>query len=167
MKLAFTGHRPQSLPFKFDSDAFHRLEASLWQEICARVDAGYDTFYCGAARGMDIVCGEIILALKTADHPALRLICAIPFKEQARGWGDLWRAYYNDLLRGADEIVQLCDHYQPDCYHIRNRYMVDHCDALLAVYDGKGKGGTAYTVNYAQKHGKQVVILDPYQFIGQ
>mgnify|MGYP002627534998 CR=1 FL=1 len=137
MKLAFTGHRPESLPFKFNTDAYRQFEAILWREIGARVDASFDTFYCGAARGIDIVCGKIILALKTTDYPDLKLICTIPFKEQARGWSDLWQAHYYDLLRGADRIVQLCDRYQPDCYHIRNRYMVDHCDALLAVYNGK------------------------------
>lgn len=161
MKLAFSGHRPESLPFKFNSGAYYQLEVSLWREIGARVDAGYDTFYCGAARGIDIVCGEIILALKMTDYPDLKLVCAIPFKEQARGWSDLWKLHYYDLLRGADRIVQLCDHYQPDCYHIRNRYMVDNCDALLAVYDGKGKGGTAYTVNYARKQGKEVMVINP------
>ena len=68
---------------------------------------------------------------------------------------------YYDLLRDSDRIIQLCDNYQRGCYHIRNRYMVEHCDALIAIYNGEPKGGTSYTVNYARKLGKEIVIIDP------
>ena len=68
---------------------------------------------------------------------------------------------YYDLLRDSDRIIQLCDSYQRGCYHIRNRYMVDNCDVLIAIYNGETKGGTAYTVNYARKLGKEIVIIDP------
>ena len=92
MTLAFTGHRPEFLPFTYGSDAYYQFELALWNEIGVYVDAGYDTFYCGAARGTDILCGEIILALKEGNAFNLKLICAIPFREQARGWNLLWRA---------------------------------------------------------------------------
>ena len=56
-KLAFTGHRPESLPFgENENDPRSiRLREMLLTEITERVKAGYDTFYTGCARGMDIV----------------------------------------------------------------------------------------------------------------
>ena len=39
--------------------------------------------------------------------------------------------------------------------------MVDNCDVLIAIYNGEPKGGTAYTVNYARRLGKEIVIIDP------
>lgn len=39
----------------------------------------------------------------------------------------------------------------------RNRAMVDGADLLIACYDGRTKGGTAYTIAYAQSN--QVPIL--------
>lgn len=38
----------------------------------------------------------------------------------------------------------------------RNEEMVDLCDAVLAVWDGKSRG-TAYTLKYARKKGKKVI----------
>ena len=163
LSVAFTGHRPESLPCgnDMDSEAYFNLQTLVWKEIIRYIDAGCKTFYCGAARGADIMCGEIILAEKTTKHPDIQLICAIPFREQAHSWEDLWKMRYYDLLRDSDRIVQLCDNYQRGCYHIRNRYMVDNCDILIAIYNGETKGGTAYTVNYARKLGKEIVIIDP------
>lgn len=43
--------------------------------------------------------------------------------------------------------------------------MVDNSDILLAVYDGNSKGGTAYTVEYARKQGKQVILINPYTLV--
>jgi uncharacterized phage-like protein YoqJ len=39
--------------------------------------------------------------------------------------------------------------------------MVDNTAALLAVYDGNQAGDAAYTVEYAQKKGREVVLIDP------
>ena len=124
--VAFTGHRPESLPFGRDmhSGRYDDFELILWKEIGRCIDEGYDTFYCGGARGADIVCGEIIAAEKMTKSPHIQLICAIPYKEQADRWGWMWRTRYIDLLRAADKIKQLCDGYQRGCFHIRNRYMV-------------------------------------------
>lgn len=94
-------------------------------------------------------------------HPELKLICVIPFAEQARGWEMNWAFRYRELLRNADQIVQMCSNYQRGCYHMRNRYMVDNCDLLIAIYNGENKGGTAYTVNYAREQGKEILIIDP------
>ena len=43
----------------------------------------------------------------------------------------------------------------------RNRYMVDHSSILLAVYNETYRSGTGMTVRYAQKLGREVIIIDP------
>ena len=43
----------------------------------------------------------------------------------------------------------------------RNRWMVDHASFVIAVYNGSGKGGTAYTVDYARKTNRAVIQIDP------
>ena len=163
MAVAFTGHRPETIPYidKFESKQYFDLQKLIWQEVLRYIKAGYNTFYCGAARGADMLCGEIILAEKETDHPELKLICAIPFKEQARGWGIMEKMQYRELLMRSDRVVQVCDSYQRGCYHARNRYMVDNSDVLIAIYNGEPKGGTAYTVNYARKRGKEIIIVNP------
>ena len=51
--------------------------------------------------------------------------------------------------------------YREGCILERNRYLVDHAACLLAVYNGEWRGGTAMTVRYAQKLGREITILNP------
>ena len=162
MRVAFTGHRPEQLHIGHNelSEEGQALRDFIRNEIRVLEQAGADTFFCGAARGADIICGELVMQEKQA-HPELKLICVIPFAEQARGWAMNWAFRYRELLRNADQIVLMCSNYQRGCYHMRNRYMVDNCDLLIAIYNGENKGGTAYTINYAREWGKEILIIDP------
>ena len=39
--------------------------------------------------------------------------------------------------------------------------MVEHAAILLAVYNGERRGGTAATMRYAQKLGREIIVIDP------
>ena len=41
----------------------------------------------------------------------------------------------------------------------RNRYMVDHADYILAVWNGC-PSGTGNTVRYAHKKGKTIIVIN-------
>jgi len=44
---------------------------------------------------------------------------------------------------------------------MRDRYLVEHSDCLLAVYDKAQRGGTAATVNYARELHRKIIMVDP------
>lgn len=161
--LCFTGHRPESLPFGENEQSIEclLLKAMLLDEIMRRAERGYGTFYCGAARGMDLIFGHQVLLVKALEYPKIKLVCVIPHEEQAKGWPEAWRDRYFKLLEQADDMVLISHRYARDCYQRRNRYMVDHADAVLSVTNGSGQGGTAYTVAYAKRQGKEVVCINP------
>jgi len=43
-------------------------------------------------------------------------------------------------------------------YHHRNRLIAEHCDKLVAFWDGHSTG-TRYTIDYAKKIGKPVEVV--------
>lgn len=43
----------------------------------------------------------------------------------------------------------------------QNHFLVDYAAALLAVYNGERRGGTAATLRYAQKMGRESIVIDP------
>ena len=112
-KLAFTGHRPESLPFGENENDPRciRLKAMLLTEIMDRAKAGYDTFYTGCARGMDIVFGRQVLLVKATSYPHIRLIGVVPHEGQANHWSETWRDRYFRLLEQADGVVTLSARY--------------------------------------------------------
>lgn len=156
---AFTGHRPEKLPWG------HREEdprcLALQERIADAVEqaylAGFHHFVCGMARGCDTWFARSVLRLRQAGQ-AVTLEAAIPCADQARHWSASDRARYETLLAQCDQRTVLYDHYVPGCMQQRNRYMVDHCGLLLAVHDGVS-GGTQSTLAYAFSRRVNVAIL--------
>ena len=159
---AFTGHRPRKFPWG-DNETDARciaLKKALAEEIAKLVDAGYTDFLSGMAEGTDAWAALAVLALKK-ENPALKLHCVLPCEGQADGWSASARERYFSILEQADEVVYVSREYHDGCMLKRNRYLVDHAACLLAVYNGEWRGGTAMTVRYAQKLGREITILNP------
>ena len=159
---AFTGHRPKKFPWGYNEADIRcvTLKKAITEEIVKRVDAGYTDFLSGMAEGTDTWAALAVLALKK-ENPALKLHCVLPCEGQADGWSASARELYHSILVQADEVVYVSREYSKDCMLKRNRYLVDHAACLLAVYNGEWRGGTAMTVRYAQKLGREVIILNP------
>ena len=68
---------------------------------------------------------------------------------------------YHSILDRADSIVYVSRTYYKNCMLDRNRFLVDHAAALLAVYNGERRGGTAATLRYAQKMSREIIVIDP------
>ena len=161
--LAFTGHRPESLPFGENelSASAIRIKTLLADEIMRCAAQGYDTFLAGGARGGDILFAEQVLFVKGLEYPDIQLITAVPHEGQANNWTEAWRERYFRILEYSFDVVTLESHYSSGCYHARNRYLVDHADSVLALYNGSPTGGTAYTVKYAYQRNKEIIVIDP------
>lgn len=71
------------------------------------------------------------------------------------------RERYFGILEKCDEETMLQTRYTKDCMQKRNRYMVDHSNHVLAVWDGSFRNGSGQTVRYAQKMGKMITIIRP------
>ena len=60
----------------------------------------------------------------------------------------------------ADIVKEIIDHYFAGCYQMRNEWMVDRSNLVIAVFNGQ-KGGTKNTVDYAKRKSIKVVnVLD-------
>ena len=85
---------------------------------------------------------------------------AIPCESQAEKWTEKQRDRYFEIASKCDKETLIQHHYTSDCMHKRNRYMVDQADFIIAVWDGR-PSGTGKTVQYAQRQGKLVTIINP------
>lgn len=160
-KCCFTGYRPAKLPFdiiKKDS-AYVSFENDLFKEILKLINSGCYVFYSGMAMGFDIIAAEAVITLKNTCKSPIKLICVVPFKEQNISFNDFWRKKYDYIIENCDEVIILSEKYSKNCYHIRNKYMVDNSDFVLTWFDGKS-GGTKNTVDYAFNKGRKIFNLN-------
>ena len=63
------------------------------------------------------------------------------------------------ILGKANKITVVNDHYFSACMLVRNRYMVDHSDTVLAIWNGEESGGTWQTIMYARSQNKKIDII--------
>ena len=159
---AFTGHRPKKLPWRYDETDSRcvALKEKLTEQIARLAEAGVTDFFSGMAEGTDVYCAQIVLDLRKK-KPALNLHCVLPCEGQADRWGDLARERYHTILKQADFVEHVSRKYYDGCMLARNRRLVDQAGILLAVYNGERRGGTAATVRYAQKMGREIIMIDP------
>ena len=161
MLCTITGHRPDSFPFGYDetASACITLKTEIKKELVRLIESGIDSFITGMALGVDIWAAEIIIELKDI-YPELKLYAAVPCPDQDKFWSSAQQKRYYSILQKCDRRFMLSSSYYKCCMLDRDRFMVKHSDIVLAVWNRKRTGGTAYTVDQARKLGKQVIIID-------
>jgi len=152
-RCCFTGHRPEKLQYSEE-----QVKSALSEAISNAYADGFSTFITGMARGVDIWAAELVLALK-AQHPEIRLICALPHPDFEMRWKAEWQYRYRAVLSQSDLVQTICPAYSKGAYQKRNEWMVDHSARLIAVFNGE-PGGTRNTIAYAKMTGVMVVNVD-------
>jgi len=156
---SFTGPRPE----KLGDINIGWLLLELNAEIRRTVLDGFDTFYVGMSRGIDMAAARLVLNMKK-EHRNIKLHCALPFEGQQNKWNRQDRKEYDLLLKQADKVETVSMTANTGAYLARNQFMVDRSDRLIAVYDGSSGGGTGFTTAYGEKLGADVVYIDPRAF---
>lgn len=147
---AFTGHRPEKLTIP-ESEIRRLLE----QEIIKAYYDGYRIFISGAAKGTDLWAADIVLDLRKTLTDII-LICALPFPPKEKDIITVEQGEYYRITTNANEVVYVCSHYFNGCFQLRNKWMIDRCSRLIAVWSGQ-PGGTKNAVEYAKRTGVEIV----------
>lgn len=147
--VCFTGHRPEKLALSESA-----VKAGLEQQIVQAIANGYTTFITGMAKGVDLWAGKIIIDLRDNGLP-VRLVAACPYEGFGKGWDPEWKSLFQEIVEKSDLVEYVCKSYNKGCFMARNKWMVDHSDLVIAVFNGE-KGGTKNTIDYASKQGVSI-----------
>lgn len=153
--LAGTGHRPDKLGKEYDLKG--KYSTYLRKEIkkCF-ILLRVRKLISGMALGFDQICAI------TAIENNIKVVAAIPCDNQEAKWIKSSRDLYYSILENPLVTSKIVS---PGPYHIskmsiRNEYMVDNSDAIIAAWDGSD-GGTANCVRYAEKMDKLIYQINP------
>ncbi|MDT0302720.1 hypothetical protein [Streptomonospora wellingtoniae] len=150
-RLAITGHRGLSEALEREVDSCLRqhlggLAPRLTGLSC--LADGADTLFARAV----VDAGGVLEAV-------------VPAEGYREGLPDRHRSAYDALLSEAALVHRLPHVESTSRAHMdAGRYLVEHCDELVAVWDGRpprGPGGTADIVDYARSLGRPVTVVWP------
>lgn len=151
MIICGTGHRPEKLG-GHGSATYSKL-FTLAHDYLFHEDA--DTVISGMALGWDQALADAAL------HLGIPLIAAVPFEGQERAWPVESQLHYGALLRRAERMVIVSPGgFSGIKMHLRNQWMVNNADMVLALWDGSD-GGTYNCVKYAKACRKPLRNLWP------
>ena len=149
MIIAGTGHRPDKLG-GYGDEVKHALDRVATSWLASNRPAGVIS---GMALGWDQALARAAISL------GIPLLAALPFKDQDCKWPARSREDFADILGKAMQVVVVSEGgYSAHKMQLRNEYMVDKCDSLLALWNG-APGGTANCVSYANRVGRPVTNL--------
>ena len=149
-RCCFTGHRPEKLKV-----GEKEVKTLLERAIDEAIQDGFITFITGMARGVDTWAAEIVLEKKKTNKE-LHLICALPHPNFDRNRSIVEKMKFAKILKKADLIREINNHYFTGCYQVRNEWLVDKASRVIAVFNGQ-KSGTKNTIDYAKRKGIEVV----------
>lgn len=153
MIVAFTGHRPDKL-------GGYKLPNETYIKVCRQIDSALkelkpEKVITGMALGVDQWAAMIAHKLN------IPYLAAIPFEGQEKAWPEASQKAFRLLRKlAAEEVIVSSGGYSVDKMQVRNIWMVDHCDVLIAIWDGT-KGGTGNCVEYAKSVNKEIYYIDP------
>lgn len=155
MKIAITGHRPNKLgnDYNLTSPLIMAIKAKILDII---TPYGKPTLISGMALGIDTLFAQIAIE---QDMP---LIAAIPFVGQQSAWPISSQLRWQKIIDtpGVQIKIITSGGYSAQKMQIRNEWMVDNSDILIAVWDGTS-GGTKNCVMYAKSKDKFIIHIDP------
>lgn len=157
MILAGTGHRPDKLPNRITgydlSNPTYRYIRKELIKIIKELEP--EKIISGMALGFDQLLAQVSIDLH------IPLIAAVPFVGQESIWPLHSKDIYKQLIEKAAEVMIVSQGgYSPSKMQIRNKWMVDQANAIVACFDGS-RGGTANCVEYANSVKKQIIYINP------
>lgn len=153
MIVSFSGHRPDKL-------GGYKTPNKTYNKVCEQLELVLkqlkpEKAISGMCVGVDQWAAQICIDLK------IPFIAAVPFVNQECKWPESSQKTYKQLLSRADEIVIVSEGpYAAYKMQIRNQWMVNKCDTLIAVFNG-GLGGTYNCVQFAIRQNKKIIRIDP------
>ena len=145
----FTGHR------EIPKNQYRQIANKTEKAVEMLIKQGYTLFCAGGALGYDTIAEKAVLNLKKK-YAHIQLILILPCLTQTARWNDSDKDIYEDIKARADKVIYTSQNYTRFCMHVRNRYLVDGSSACIC-YLTQEKGGTVYTVKYAEKNNLKII----------
>ena len=149
--LGVTGHRLSRLTTDRNCDRAKQRLKDLAKAVIQKHQP--TKVYCG----MEWTGWDKAIALAVLETRNVALVACIPYE----GHQKQYAKFLSQFPAGALEVVIVSDGgYAPWKMQRRNEYIVNHCDQLVALWDGTKKGGTYNCLKYAEGRVEAVNVWD-------
>lgn len=152
--MYISGYRSFELGvFKENDPKITVIKKVLKKEIQQLVEEGLEWVLTSGNLGIETWVTEVVAELKQ-EYPEVKLGIIYPFKE----FGNNWNENNQEKLRMAEQLADYVEAVSHQAYQspsqLRNhtRFLLDHTDGCLLIYDPEFPGKTQYFLKEAQTY---------------
>lgn len=174
LTICATGHRPNKLNNAYELT--HPLAIEIGKEMRKKILelSGYDKntnsfrfdkikLISGMALGVDTYFVKVALKLRNTFPTVFEVEAAIPHIGHGEKWPEHSKEILTSILKEVDISTIVSETpYSKKVMQIRNEYMVNQSDVIMAIWDGS-KGGTGNCITYALTKNKNIVHYHPFK----
>lgn len=129
------------------------IKKTIEKRLVALIDQGLEWVVITGQLGIELWAGEVVAELRE-QYPDLKLAVLTPFLDQEEKWNEANQELYHFVLSQADYVNSITDrkYENPSQFKMKNRFLVEKCDAILLVYDQEKEGSPKYLYGESRKH---------------
>ena len=162
--ICFTG--PRKIYGSYSGSEHTRIYHKLIEVVKRAYKGGFNHFISGAALGIDTLAAEAVLYSIQSLWLPIKLTVALSQKDHGSNWPrpsqQRLRSICHRTAATKGEIITVsAGPFHNGVGNIRNYWMIDRSDAVIAVWENPKKGGTKHAVEYAFKKGLPILLIDP------
>ncbi len=169
VNIGVTGHRDLANEAALASRVGAHLERVCEWFLGTRVTSTPITILSALAEGADRLVARVAPVALSGATVELQPVLPLVARDYLQDFADQTsRRDFEELLGASLTPIELADAWTQTkaerlaAYERAGRYIVDHSDVLIAVYDGRasgGRGGTKEVMDYAHDRGVPVVVV--------
>jgi uncharacterized phage-like protein YoqJ len=151
--LAITGYKSFELGiFQKDHKGITYIKKAIRKQLIPMIEEGLEWVIISGQLGTELWAAAEVFELQL-DYPELRLAVLTPHLEQEAKWNDANKELYEMILAQADFVDSITKraYENPRQLKVKNQYIVQKSDALLAFYDDEKEGSPLFMVLEAKK----------------
>lgn len=166
-RVWITGYRNYEIGvFNQNDKKAQVIKRTLKNEMINLIEDGCDWFITGGQLGTEQWVIEIAHDLKKIYPNQFQLAVMTPFKDFGGNWNEANRMRLQQLMTAADFSSSISQEEYKSPQQLKNyqRFMLDHTDRALFLYDSENEGKTKFdyhaAINYQEHHHYPIQLIE-------
>lgn len=167
-RLVITGYKAHELGIFDDKHAgIPIIKQAIKERLVPLIEEGLEWIIMTGALGVETWAAEIVMDLQL-EYPELKYAIMTPFLDQEKRWNEAKQEKYEMILSLADYTTSLTNRpYEAPWQFIEsNKFLIQHSDGILIVYDEENEGSPKYikklAAQYADKFDYEILLINAY-----
>lgn len=165
-RLCISGYKPHELGIMNNNHkGIYYIKKVLKKQLISFLEDNSSTEFwilISGQLGVELWSAEVALDLKE-EYPQIRLAIFTPFLNQEETWSEEKQNMYREIVYQSDFVKSVSNQRYVGGWQFfnKNKFILEHSDALLVLYDDEKEGSPRYMIQEAVANNVDIHYIRP------